>query len=159
MIQLALSLKTRLCVYMYLPYVGVYITTNVHSCFHGKLKALRLWVLSTMIIWEGKGITCPKFFNLGKKKHNYVWKAYQLYVYKYTYIPLIWNIHILTHLLWTLYLCIIYSPSLEAVFSSFDSGLWWLSSNKLKWIFLKGSDSIPIKWHFRIPVLLLVTLV
>lgn len=31
MIQLALALKTRLCVYMYLPYMCVYKTTNVHT--------------------------------------------------------------------------------------------------------------------------------
>lgn len=48
-IQLALALKTRLCVYMYLPYMCVYITTNVPTVVHGKLKPLRLWVLSTMI--------------------------------------------------------------------------------------------------------------
>lgn len=46
MIQLAIALKTRLCVYMYLPYVCVYNYICTHSDFHET-------VLSTVII-EGK---------------------------------------------------------------------------------------------------------
>lgn len=164
MIQLALALKTRLCVYMYLPYMYVYKTTNVHTVVF--MENWNLWdcVISTMIS-EGKRITCHKFFNWGKVNTT-VYEGHISCVYTNTHIytdsyintciPIIWNIHILTHLLWPLYLTILHT--LHPGSSLF---LLWLRQLvtvffKLKWYFKKGSDSIPTKWHFRIPLLVAI---
>lgn len=106
MIQLAIALKTRLCVYMYLPYVCVYIIAYVHTVIF-----MRNWKLWDYFIhcdnWEGK------------RNHNILnWGPVNTTVYEghisgVTYIhiqihmPIIWTIHILTHLLWPLYLTIL----------------------------------------------------
>ena len=110
-----------------------------NGSFHGKLKPLRLWVLSTIDIWEGKGITCHKFLNWGKIKttmyEGHIGCVYtNTHIYTGSYINTYTNNmeYTYTHTLAlnSVSYCIIYSPSLEAVFSSFDSGNWWLSSKK-----------------------------
>lgn len=125
-IQLALALKTRLCVYMYLPYMCVYITTNVPT-----VVFMENWNL-----WDC-GFYPPRYLR-GKRNNNMsqipdwgkvnttvheehiscVYTNTHIYTDSYinTYIPIIWNIHILTHLLWTLAHYIIYSPSWKQSF-------------------------------------------
>lgn len=115
-----------MCVYIFAIYVCIYNHKCTHSGFHGKLKLLRLWVFIHHDIWEGKEIiTYHKFLNWGKVNTTVneghiscVYTNTHIYtdLYINTYIPIIWNIHILTHLLWTLSHYIIYSPSWKQSF-------------------------------------------
>lgn len=137
MIQLALALKTRLCVYMYLPYMCVYETTNVHTVVFMENWNFWDWVLSRD---RGKrNNSMSQTPQLGKNKHNSVWRASQLCVCKYTHIYRFIYKHTYTKNMEYTYThtlalnsvshYIIYSPSLEALFS-FDSSSWRLSLNR-----------------------------
>lgn len=145
MIQLVLALKTRLCVYMYLPhkcvYIYVYIATNVHSVVC--MENLNLWGCGFYPPWylrRKRNNNMSQIPQLGKNKYNFVGRAYQLCLYKYTHIYRFIYKHTYTNNMEYTYThtlalnsvshYIIYCPSLEAVFSSFDSGNGWLSSNK-----------------------------
>lgn len=91
---------------------------------------------------------------LGKNKHNYVWKAYQLCVYKYTHIYRFIFKHTYTNNMEYTYThtlalnsvshYVIYSPSLEALFSSFDSGSRRLSPNKTE---VDISKTLILSWQ------------
>lgn len=86
-IPLALALKTRLCVYMYLPYACMYVQIHkcTHSNFYEKFKSLKLWGLPTTISERESNNSMSPISQLGQNKHNYVWKAYWLCLYKYIY--------------------------------------------------------------------------
>lgn len=106
-----------ICICHIYIYIDVYKTTNVHTVVFMENWNLWDWVISTKIS-EGKRITCHKFLNWGKanttvyEEHiSCVYTNTHIYTDSYinTCIPIIWNIHILTHLLWTLYLTILHT--------------------------------------------------
>lgn len=117
-------------------------------------------------IWEGM-TTCHKFLDWGKANTTVcewhiscVYTNTHIYTDSYIniYIPIIWNIHILTHLLWTLSHYSIYSPSWKQSFPHLTQATSDCLLPNLGGL-SKKADSVPTKWHFKIPVLLLVAIV
>lgn len=96
---------------------------------------------------EEKGIiACHKLLNWGKinttlyEGHlSCVYANTHIYTDSYinTPIPRIWNIHILTHLLWILYLTILYTLHLWKHFSHLIRAAGDFLLTELKWIFLR----------------------
>lgn len=72
--------------------------------------------------------------------------------YSNTYIPIIWNIHILTHLLWILYLTVLYILHLwKQSFPHLIQATGDCLLTKLKWIFSKRHWFYPDKMTFQDP--------
>lgn len=101
-----------------------------------------------MISERERNNNMSQILQLGQNKHNYVWKAYWLCLYKYIYTDLYINTYTdnmeytytHTRALNSVSYYYLYHLPFEAV-STFDAGKWWLT--QLKWVFLKGSDSKP----------------
>lgn len=114
---------------MYLPYVCVYKTTNVHTVIF--MENWNLWDCGFYPLCYQRGKmnnTMSQIPQLGINKNICVWRAYQLCVYKHTYIHIFIYKHVYTNNMEYTYThtlafnsvsyYTIYLLPLEAVFSS-----------------------------------------